>query len=183
MTTQNRKKLKSVLSGILFLIFMLALTIVALETFSHYKGSKTINLHAPVITRKVLTIHAPVNVVWKVFSDVNNWGTWQKEITDPRMNEPFQAGSTFNWKSNGLTIHSTLQTVEVNKAVSWYGPAFGSFAIHTWHFSEQGGQTIVSVEESMEGWLVGLFKDRFQSALDTSIDNWLTYLKVTSEKG
>jgi hypothetical protein len=34
----------------------------------------------------------------------------------------------------------------------------------------------------MEGWLVQLFKKRFQSGLDASIVNWLKALKSASEK-
>ena len=85
-------------------------------------------------------------------------------------------------KSKGLTITSTLQAVEANKMVVWSGPAFGAFAIHTWYFTEQNGQTIIYVEESMEGWLVKLLKNKFQSSLDTSIEHWLNYLKIKSEK-
>jgi hypothetical protein len=106
----------------------------------------------------------------------------KKEIESPKINGEFKEGTTFNWKSNGLTITSTLQTVEVNKMVGWSGPAFGAFAIHTWHFTEQNGQTTIRVEESMEGWLVKLLKSKFQSGLDKSIDSWLHYLKAESEK-
>jgi len=127
-------------------------------------------------------INAPIEKVWTIFTDVNNWDTWQKEIVDPKINSVFKAGTTFNWKSNGLTITSTIQTVEVNKMVGWSGPAFGAFAIHTWYFSEQNGKTVIRVEESMEGWLVKILRGRFQSTLDTSIVNWLNYLKIESEK-
>ena len=127
-------------------------------------------------------INAPIEKVWTIFTDVNNWDTWQKEIVDPKINSVFKAGTTFNWKSNGLTITSTIQTVEVNKMVGWSGPAFGAFAIHTWYFSEQNGKTVIRVEESMEGWLVKILRGRFQSALETSIVNWLNYLKIESEK-
>ena len=33
----------------------------------------------------------------------------------------------------------------------------------------------------MEGWLVEMFKNKFQSGLDKSTDNWLNYLKIKSE--
>ncbi|WP_089874432.1 SRPBCC family protein [Epilithonimonas hungarica] len=100
----------------------------------------------------------------------------------PKINGAFKPGSSFNWKSNGLTITSTLQTVEINKMVGWSGPAFGAFAIHTWYFTEHNGQTTIRVEESMEGWLVTLLKSTFQSSLDTSIEYWLDALKTEAEK-
>ena len=166
----------------LSIIIVLAITVFALEYFSNYKVSKTIHEDAPVVTKKSTVINAPIQKVWKVFCDVDNWNVWQKEIVSPKINGEFKAGTSFNWKSNGLTITSTLQTVEANKMVGWSGPAFGSFAIHTWYFTEQNGKTTVRIEESMEGWLVKLLKNKFQTGLDTSIEHWLNYLKIESEK-
>jgi len=176
------KKMKKIFVGITLFISTLVITIVALETFSKYTASKAIHQDAPVITRKSITINAPLIKVWKIFTDVDHWSSWQKEIKNPKINGEFKEGTTFDWKTNGLTITSTLQTVEVNKMVGWSGPAFGAFAIHTWYFTEQNGQTTIRVEESMEGWLVKLLKGKFQSGLDKSIDSWLRYLKEESER-
>lgn len=173
--------MKKIILGIILFIGTIVITIAVLEIFSKYTASKTIHPDAPVITRKSIVINAPVTKVWEVFADVDHWSSWQKEIKSPKINGEFKEGTTFNWKSNGLTITSTLQTVAVNKMVGWSGPAFGAFAIHTWHFTEQNGQTTVWVEESMEGWLVQLLKSRFQYSLNRSIDSWLHYLKVESE--
>lgn len=176
------KTLKKVLFVFISFLLLIAVTIFSLEYFSNYKTSKTIHLDAPVITRKSIVINAPVEKVWKIFSDVNNWDAWQKEIVTPKIDGEFKPGTSFYWKSNGLNITSTLQTVKTNKMVGWSGPAFGAFAIHTWYFNEQNNQTTITVEESMEGWLVSLLKGNFQSSLDTSIDYWLTALKAESEK-
>lgn len=177
-----QNKLKKTAIGLILTLFILVLTIGSLEYFSHYQITKSIHLEAPVITRKSVVINAPIERVWNIFKDVNKWDLWQKEIKSPKLTGSFQAGSTFNWKSNGLTIQSTLNNIEVNRFVSWSGPAVGAFAIHTWRFSQKDGTTTVSVEESMEGWLVWLLKNKFQSSLDTSIENWLNYLKKEAEK-
>jgi uncharacterized protein YndB with AHSA1/START domain len=174
--------MKRFIKAIAGLILIFVLTIAVLEMTSSYKVTKTIHTDAPVITRQQVLIDAPVETVWKVFSNVNNWPSWQQEISTARINGPFQEGTSFDWKSNGLTIHSTLHTVEAYHTVGWSGPAFGSFAIHTWRFTPQGNHTLVQVNESMEGWLVTLLQGRFQSGLDTSIVNWLQALKSTSEK-
>lgn len=177
-----KNKAKKVVAGSVLIVIVLAVVAFSLEYFSNYKVTKNIHPDAPVITRKSIVINAPVEKVWMIFSDVDNWDNWQKEIVSPTLNGKFEEGVTFNWKSNGLTIQSTLNAVQPNKEVSWSGPAFGAFAIHNWHFTTQNGQTTVSVEESMEGWLVQLLKHKFQSGLDTSIDHWLTYLKTVAEK-
>src|SRR3954463_8889535 len=129
----KNKALKNILSGLVSFLLIVAITVFSLEYFSNYKTSETIHYNAPVITKKSIVINAPVEKVWKIFSDVNNWDTWQKEIVTPKINGAFKAGTSFNWKSNGLTIISTLQRVQTNKMVGWSGPAFGAFAIHTWY--------------------------------------------------
>lgn len=160
----------------------LGLIIVLLEMSSSYQISKTIHTDAPVITKLQIVIEAPVETVWKVFSDVDNWSQWQKEIPGSKINGPFQAGTSFDWKTHGLTIRSTFHTVNSNREIGWSGPAFGSFAIHNWHFIKHGNHTTVQVEESMEGWLVWLMKNNFQSVNRGSLIYWLNALKSTSEK-
>lgn len=113
---------------------------------------------------------------------MDNWSTWQKEISTSKINGPFKEGISFDWKSNGLKIHSTLNTVNSHKKIVWSGPALGSFAVHSWSFKNLNGKTLVQVDECMEGWLVSLFESKFQSGLDTSIKNWLNDLKIESEK-
>ncbi|WP_160292053.1 SRPBCC family protein [Pedobacter lusitanus] len=164
------------------IIGALALTIAILEISSSYKVTRTIHKDAPVITRLQIDINAPVETVWKIFSDVDNWSKWQKEIPESKINGPFKAGSSFDWKTHGLTIHSTFHVVDMNKEAGWSGPAFGSFAIHNWYFIKQGDHTLVKVEESMEGWLVWSLKDRFQSVNRGSLLYWLNALKTASEK-
>ncbi|WP_157844437.1 SRPBCC family protein [Chryseobacterium sp. Leaf404] len=176
------RRLRNIGYGVVSFLLVISSVIFLLEYFSNYKTSKTIHPDAPVITRKSIIIKAPAEKVWKVFSDVDHWDAWQKEIVTPKINGAFKPGTSFTWKSNGLTITSTLQTVEINKMAGWSGPAFGAFGIHTWYFTEHNGQTTIRVEESMEGWLVNLLKHQFQSSLDTSIDYWLNSLKIEAEK-
>ena len=144
-------------------------------------SSKTINPNAPVKIKQTITINAPVMKVWKIMIDVNNWKIWQNEISSSKINGDFKQGTTFDWKSGGLNIRSTLQTVLSFTKIGWTGKAFGASAIHTWFFLEMNGSTTVTVEESMEGWLVSLMKNKFQSGLTKATNNWLNNLKHHAE--
>ena len=99
----------------------LTLITAILEMSSSYKVTSTIHEDAPVITRLQIVIDAPVETVWKVFADVNNWSQWQKEISGSKIEGAFQAGTSFNWKTHGLTIRSTFHTVDINNKVGWSG--------------------------------------------------------------
>ncbi|MBO9703499.1 MAG: SRPBCC family protein [Sporocytophaga sp.] len=164
------------------IIFLILITITSLELFSHYVPAKTINNNAPVKTKRGIIIHAPAEKVWTVFTSVDKWPQWQKEIISASLSAPFKPGSVIEWKTNGFSIHSQLQTVELNKEIGWAGEAFGSFAIHVWKFEEKDGYTTVTVKESMEGWLVNLMKGYVQPNLHKATEYWLHTLKQESEK-
>jgi len=180
MYTKN-KIWKKVLKAVLSAAAVLAVCVVILEYKSNYKASAEIRNDAPVKTKKTIVINAPIEKVWRIFCDVDKWSSWQKEISSSEINGSFKEGVSFDWQSNGLSIHSTLNTVNSQKKIVWSGPAFGSFAIHSWNFKNLNGRTLVEVNESMEGWLVAVFESKFQSGLDTSITHWLNDLKTESE--
>ena len=113
---------------------------------------------------------------------INNWSAWQRDITKPRLNGELKPGSTFDWKTGGATIHSTLHTVEPFNNFGWTGRTLGMLAIHNWTISEVSGQTIVSVDESMEGFLAKLFRKTFNNNLEKGMQRWLDLLKKECEK-
>ena len=115
-------------------------------------------------------------------TNINNWSAWQTDITKPTLNGELKPGSTFDWKTGGATIHSTLHTVEPFNNFGWTGRTLGMLAIHNWTISEVSGQTIVSVDESMEGFLAKLFRKTFNNNLEKGMQRWLEFLKKECEK-
>ena len=128
-----------------------------------------INQNAPVKCQKKIIINAHTVEVWKVLTDINKWTHWQSDIKLARMNGPLKEGTTFEWTSGGLKIRSTIQAVQPYSIFGWTGKALGLYAIHNWHIIELNSQTEVTVEESMEGFLAGLFKKMLNKNLDKSL--------------
>lgn len=143
---------------------------------------KSINNHAPVKCSKTITIDASIEKVWSVMTDINNWSNWQTDISNAKLNGALQPNTTFDWKTGGVNIHSTLHAVEPYKQFGWTGKTFGLFAIHNWALTETNGQINVSVDESMEGFLTKIFKGSFNKSLEKGMLNWLVLLKQTCEK-
>ncbi|WP_323758103.1 SRPBCC family protein [Roseivirga sp.] len=143
---------------------------------------KNINNNAPVKCSKTITIPRGSKRVWEVMSNINHWAAWQTEISKPKLNGKLKPESTFDWKTGGAKIHSTLHTVEPYSQLGWTGKTFGMFAIHNWKLTETEGTTIVQVEESMEGFLAGLFKKTLSKNLEKGMQNWLDLLKKECEK-
>ncbi len=164
------------------LLTAISLIISAGSFAQNHLAMKIINNNAPVKCSKTITIKASSEKVWAVMTNINNWANWQIDISKPKLNGELKPNTTFDWKSGGAKIHSTLHTVEPFKNFGWTGRTFGMFAIHNWNLTETNGQTKVSVDESMEGFFAKLFKKSFNNNLEKGMQNWLDLLKQECEK-
>ncbi len=143
---------------------------------------KGINNNAPAKCSKTIIINANVEKVWQVLTHIDNWTTWNTEISKAKLNGYLAAETDFDWKTGGAKIRSTLHTVEPFRSFGWTGKALGVFAIHNWTLNETNGATKVFVEESMEGILARLFKKSFNRNLESGMQKWLDFLKQECEK-
>jgi len=142
---------------------------------------RSINNNAPAKCSREIIINASCGKVWEVLTDIDKWTTWNTEISNVKLNGKLQPQTTFDWKSGGAKIHSTLHTIEPFNSFGWTGKTFGMFAIHNWTLTEKNGQTNVYVEESMEGFIAKLFQKSFNRNLDNGLQKWLELLKKESE--
>ncbi|MDD5271448.1 MAG: SRPBCC family protein [Methylovulum sp.] len=143
---------------------------------------QNINDNGPVTCSDSILINATPEHVWAILTDIGQWANWQNDIKQATLNGPLQAGTSFVWKTGGVTIHSTLHSVEPYSHLGWTGKTMGLYAIHNWSLAEINGQTQVSVAESMEGWLATVFKKAFNKSLATAMRRWLELLKQTCEQ-
>lgn len=159
-----------------------SLTIVAGALAQNNSTMRGINNNAPVKCSKTITINANSERVWTIMTNINDWAIWHTDISQPTLNGALQPATTFDWKTGGAKIHSTLHTVEPFKHFGWTGKTFGMFAIHNWTLTATNGQTTVSVDESMEGFLAKLLKKSFNKNLEKGMQKWLDLLKQQCEK-
>ncbi len=143
---------------------------------------KSINTFAPVKCGKSITINSNSKNVWEIMTNINNWANWQNEIKNPKLNGSLKVGSTFDWKTGGAKVHSTLHTVDPVKEFGWTGKTFGMLAIHNWTIKENDGITTVVVEESMEGFLASVLRKSFNKNLEKGMLHWLEQLKKEAER-
>lgn len=164
------------------LLTAISLTLLTSSFAQNNSEMKSINNNAPVKCSKTITINANSEKVWAIMTNINNWANWQTEISNPKLNGELKPETTFDWKTGGAKIHSTLHTVEPLKNFGWTGKTFGMFAIHNWKLTEKNGQTTVSVDESMEGFFAKILKKSFNKSLEKGMQNWLDLLKQECEK-
>jgi uncharacterized membrane protein len=140
-----------------------------------------IDKNALVITRDEISIAAPLERVWELFTDVPAWPSWQNEIESAALEGEFQAGATFIWTTAGMKIASTVGQLIPHERIVWSGLARGIMGIHVWNFSSTAGGTLVQTEESWDGASVRPQIDLFQKTLDQAIRSWLESLKRAAE--
>jgi hypothetical protein len=64
---------------------------------------------APVHSRRELVIAASPASIWSILSDFNAWPRWNPAIQAIQFDGPLAPGSTFRWKSGGLSIVSNAE--------------------------------------------------------------------------
>lgn len=138
-----------------------------------------IDLDAPVITRDEVLINAPVRCVWKVQTDVEQWPSWQPDVTSVDKLTPgrLRVGSQWRWLTGGLDITSTVKEIKPHRRIVWGGPANGITAVHVWTFTPTSRGVLVHTEESWTGAPVDADPAQAQAALDGSLRAWLLNLK------
>lgn len=174
------------------LLLLLASTVVFFiyeqNRFNHYilhpnQGNMNIpiNLRAPVHSKNQIVIAAPAEKVWSVLSDIRNWPKWQRAVKETTVPGGVAEGTVFRWKAGGLSFTSKIHTMKPNANLGWTGTTIGASAIHNWFFEDRGNQTLVRVEESLQGVFPSLFRAYFQKNLDAGVIANLQELKAASE--
>ncbi len=141
-----------------------------------------INEKAPVTAHKSIVIRASAETVWALLTDITQWPNWYAGIQQAKLKSTLAKGAHFDWKSGGVTIHSTLHTVIPMRALGWTGTTIGLTAIHNWTLETGDDGVTVYVEESLQGVLAVLFRRTFQKNLEQGMQAWLEALKTAAEK-
>jgi len=145
-----------------------------------------VDLGAPVVARHQIDIAAPLDVVWRLHTNVDAWPTWQRDITAARADGAFAPENSFAWETFGLEITSGIYRVdaagETARGTLWGGPARGIVGLHAWTFVAVPDGVRVYTEESWSGRAVEADVTAPQAALDASVVAWLRHLKSTAEQ-
>lgn len=126
-------------------------------------------------------INAPIERVWQLQADINDWPRWQKDVTFAKLDTSLKAGQVFRWKAMGLRIISKLKVVKKPSELAWSGNSLGMYAEHKWRFTKTVKGTLVETEESLRGWFPVILKTIDKKFLDKSLMKALTKLKSEAE--
>ena len=138
-----------------------------------------INEDASIRDRQSVIINARIEKVWEVLTNVNDWPSWNPDIKSTKY-EKLEVGAPFEWSLKGTHLKSSFQLIEEPTRIAWTGKSKVIKAIHVWELEASDEQTIVTVEESIEGFIVPVFNRN--SKLHDNLLRWLSHLKQEAEK-
>jgi len=97
--------------------------------------------------------------LWKVWTDVNQWHTWQDDIEYAKLDGEFSAGQSISFKpKGGSEIKIELTRVEPNQTFVDLTRFPLAKMYDTHEIIEQGGQLEVKTTISMDGILAPLWR-------------------------
>jgi uncharacterized protein YndB with AHSA1/START domain len=128
-----------------------------------------VNRNAKVYALEEITIDTPAEKVYSVLTDINSWPEWQRNVKSAKLDGEVAEGKEFRWNAGGLKITSKLHTVQPYSEIGWTGRMLWITAVHNWWMEEQNGKCLVTVEESLEGFLVGMMKKSLKQGMIRSL--------------
>ena len=81
-----------------------------------------VNEDAPVITRDEIVVRAPIETIWEIQTNVDEWPSWQPDVDGAESEGPLEVGSVFRWQTAGLDITSTVEEVDAPAGSSGAAP-------------------------------------------------------------
>ncbi|MDQ0890665.1 uncharacterized protein YndB with AHSA1/START domain [Paenibacillus sp. V4I9] len=150
-------------------------------TEEQVRATIDVDRNAQVIVDLSIEIDAPQEPVWRIQTGIDQWPTWQKNVSQARLSGPIAVGSTFQWETHGLPIVSTIREVDPMRRIVWGGPALGIEGIHVWTITPTPKGVVMHTTESWDGPPVAADPDGMRAALTSSLDAWLADLKTTAE--
>lgn len=137
---------------------------------------------SPVSASAEIDISAPVQRVWNIQIDFENWYKWNKDVGSMELRGPVAPGTVFNWKGGGVSVSSKIQEVVPLKRIVWIGKAIGIDAVHVWEFKEKDGGTHVYTRETFTGPLAWLMPGTMRNTLASTLDKGVVLLKQEAER-
>ena len=129
-------------------------------------------------------IDAPPEIVWANLIDAEQWPSWYANSADMRIEggqSKLAMGVSFNWKTFGFPIRSTVVACEPGREIGWSVDNSEFTVHHAWVLVPERGGTLVITEETQKGAGAIKFNIEQPKAMYNGHEFWLSALKARSE--
>jgi hypothetical protein len=117
-----------------------------------------------MIIEETVKINAPLPVVWRVFSTMEDWQSWNTVCENCCIvsGDGMAAETCFTFQMRPyylpIKVMPTITKCEPGKEVIWEGSRFGVRAVHSFTFEEREDVVLLTSSESFRGPLLWLSK-------------------------
>jgi hypothetical protein len=140
-----------------------------------------INEKAPVVVAHESLVRAPLDVVWRLHTDVAGWREWNPDISRAGLDRPLTVNAGFYWETLGRPICSTVREIIHGERLAWSSVTPGLTGIHIWTFAPLGADVFLRTEASWEGSAVASSGDELQQTMDVAIGRWHRHVQLAAE--
>lgn len=119
--------------------------------------------------------------VWKTLCDVQNWKTWQSNISRSSAVGSIIPGAVFTFKHRGEKITAKITESNENTVFEWFGSSFFNTYLFRWELKQTRNGTHVIVRAGFNGTFAGFFADARKKLLKKDLITWTITLKSECE--
>jgi uncharacterized protein YndB with AHSA1/START domain len=137
--------------------------------------------------RNELDIDATPERLWAWLIHATLWPTWYKHaanvISLNGAGSSLEMGSTFSWRTMGITVKCTVVEYVANERIAWTGRAYGIDVYHAWVLTPLTSGCNVLTEETQRGFLAGLGRMFLPAKMHKAHQLWLECLQDKARSG
>jgi uncharacterized membrane protein len=113
-----------------------------------------------------ISIEAPIDVVWSVFTDVEQWSTWTTSVTSVQLLDgPMRVGATARIRQPKLpAVTWTVTEFDPGRSWTWQATSPGARTVATHHLTGSG-TTTVATQSIVQGGPLGRIVGRLYRSL------------------
>lgn len=110
-----------------------------------------------MVVEESVIIHAPLDEVWRLFTDFSSWREWSATLTDISCKGPeaLHEGKSFSFCvrpfSFPINVTPMIEDLVPNKHIVWSGTKYGIFARHEFIFDKTKKGVKVTSRETFGG--------------------------------
>ena len=138
-----------------------------------------INENASIKDSHSSIINAPIDGVWKILNDLEQWPEWNEIIKNVSTEGEVKVGTKFKWTFDGTKFSSEIQAATAPTTLAWTGKSGWSKSIYVWQLEADENQTIATLSTSLESTFTVLMNKH--QKIYNDITGWLEALKSKVE--
>ena len=143
--------------------------------------------NCPVHVHNEIYVSSSPETVWAWLIRAQLWPTWYPNSANVKFLTgalpDLALGTTFRWKTFGVTIKSTVLEFVPYERLAWDGHGTGLSIYHAWLIRGTAEGCFVVTEESQHGWLARLGKAARPKRMEQMHQVWLEKLKEKASSG